>query len=131
MSIGSRRHLLAIVSSAGAAGLVSPLESFAQEAPPETTTIRLAKIEGICVAPQYVAEGLLKTEGFREVQYVDLPAGGLHAEVGTDKVDISMGFVAAFIVQVDAGTPIVLLGGVHTGCYELFGTKRGKAIRDL
>src|SRR5262245_66246424 len=42
-----------------------------------------------------------------------------------------MGFVAAFIVEVDSGTPIVLLGGVHTGCYELFGTKRVKAIRDL
>ena len=131
MSIQTRRHFLATLSSAGAAGLVSPLQSFAQETPPETTTIRLAKIEGICVAPQYVAEGLLKTEGFSDVQYVDLPAGRLHPEVGTDKVDISMGFVAAFIVEVDLGTPIVLLGGVHTGCYELFGTKRVKAIRDL
>src|SRR5262245_7569449 len=98
MSIQTRRHFLATLSSAGAAGLVSPLQSFAQEAPPETTTIRLAKIEGICVAPQYVAEGLLKTEGFSDVQYVDLPAGRLHPEVGTDRVDISMGFVAAFIV---------------------------------
>jgi NitT/TauT family transport system substrate-binding protein len=131
MSIQTRRHFLATLSSAGAAGLVSPLQSFAEEAPPETTTIRLAKIEGICVAPQYVAEGLLKTEGFTEVEYVDVSTGRLHPEVGTDKIDISMGFVAAFIVQVDSGMPIVLLGGVHTGCYELFGTKRVKAIRDL
>jgi hypothetical protein len=29
---------------------------------PETTTIRLTKIPGICVAPQYVAEQLLKSE---------------------------------------------------------------------
>jgi NitT/TauT family transport system substrate-binding protein len=62
---------------------------------------------------------------------IDVSTGRLHPEVGTDKIDISMGFVAAFIVQVDSGTPIVLLGGVHTGCYELFGTKRVKAIRDL
>jgi NitT/TauT family transport system substrate-binding protein len=55
MSVQTRRHFLATLSSAGAAGLASPLQSFAQEALPETTTIRLAKIEGICVAPQYVA----------------------------------------------------------------------------
>jgi hypothetical protein len=29
---------------------------------PETTTIRLTKIPGICFAPQYVAEQLLKSE---------------------------------------------------------------------
>jgi len=31
----------------------------------------------------------------------------------------------------DAGLPLVLLGGVHAGCFELFGTERVKAIRDL
>ena len=46
MSIQTRRHFLATLSSAGAAGLISPLQSFAQEGPPQTTTIRLAKIEG-------------------------------------------------------------------------------------
>jgi NitT/TauT family transport system substrate-binding protein len=39
-----------------------------QEAPPETTTIRLVKIPGICVAPQYVAEELLRAEGFTDIQ---------------------------------------------------------------
>ncbi len=36
-----------------------------------------------------------------------------------------------FIIQIDAGEPIVLLGGVHAGCYELFGTDRVRTIRDL
>ena len=31
----------------------------------------------------------------------------------------------------DAGLPLVLLGGVHAGCFELFGTERIKAVRDL
>ena len=38
-----RRRFLATLSSAGAAGLIGPSNSVAQEAPPETTTIRLAR----------------------------------------------------------------------------------------
>src|SRR6185295_11730768 len=40
-------------------------------------------------------------------------------------------FVAPFIMQVDAGHPLVLLAGVHVGCYELFGTGRVRGISDL
>ena len=73
--------------------------SFAQEAPPETTTIRLAKIPGICIAPQYVAEELLRSEGFTNIQYVELSVnvyGGFTA--GT--IDISMAFIAPYIIQI-------------------------------
>ena len=48
----SRRRVLATLSSATAAGLIGGARGMAQEAPPETTTIRLVKIPGICVAPQ-------------------------------------------------------------------------------
>jgi NitT/TauT family transport system substrate-binding protein len=58
-----RRRFLATLSSAGAAGLIGAPASFAQEAPPETTTIRLAKNSSLCIAPQYVAEDLLRAEG--------------------------------------------------------------------
>jgi NitT/TauT family transport system substrate-binding protein len=126
----SRRRLLATLSSAAAANLIGCPKVFAQEAPPETTTVRMTKIPGICVAPQYVAEELLKTEGFTNVQYVEL-AENVYPGFAAGKIDISMAFVAPFIIQVDAGVPIVLLGGVHAGCYELFGTERVKAIRDL
>ena len=34
-------------------------------------------------------------------------------------------------MQVDAGVPVVLLGGIHAGCFELFGTERVRAIHDL
>jgi NitT/TauT family transport system substrate-binding protein len=126
----SRRHILRTLSSAVAAGLMGP-KGFAQDAPPEVTTIRLARVPGICVAPQYVAEELLKIEGFNEIQYVDVPINLLHPSVGTDKIDISMGFAATFIVEVAKDVPITLLGGVHSGCYELFGTNRVSGIRDL
>jgi NitT/TauT family transport system substrate-binding protein len=42
-----------------------------------------------------------------------------------------MAFVAPFLIQVDQGLPIILLGGVHVGCYEVFGNDSVRAIRDL
>jgi NitT/TauT family transport system substrate-binding protein len=132
MQIGqNRRRMLATLSSAAVAALIGRDRVSAQEGPPEVTTIRLAKIPGICIAPQYVAEGLLKSEGFSDVQYVELPLDVIHRSVGTDKIDMSMGFIANHIVELDLETPTTLLAGVHAGCFELFGTKRVKAIRDL
>jgi NitT/TauT family transport system substrate-binding protein len=52
--IQNRRRFLASLSSAGAAGLIASTKSFAQLAPAETTTIRLAKNRTLCIAPQYV-----------------------------------------------------------------------------
>jgi NitT/TauT family transport system substrate-binding protein len=126
----SRRRMLATLSSATAAGLISGAHGMAQEAPPETTTIRLAKIPGICIAPQYVAEDLLRSEGFTNVQYVELSVN-VYAGFTAGTIDISMAFIAPYIIQMDAGLPLVLLGGVHAGCFELFGTERIKAVRDL
>jgi NitT/TauT family transport system substrate-binding protein len=130
-SVQTRRRLLATLSSAAAAGLIGSAKVGAQEAPPETTTVRLTKIPGICVAPQYVAEELHKAEGFSDVQYVEVEAADVHAAFAAAKVDVSMAYVAPFIMQVDAGVPIMLLGGIHAGCFELFGTERVRAIRDL
>ena len=42
-----------------------------------------------------------------------------------------MAFVAPFLVELEAGAPITFLGGVHVGCFELFGTGAIRAIRDL
>lgn len=123
--------MLATASSAAIAALFRSERVFAQEAPPEVTTIRLAKVPGICIAPQYVAEELLKLEGFSDIQYVDVPLDLVHRSVGTDQVDISIGFIAQYLVELDLETPLTLLSGVHAGCFELFGTKRVNAVRDL
>jgi NitT/TauT family transport system substrate-binding protein len=81
------------------------------------------------VAPQFVAEELLRAEGFGEVEYVPGPAtyGGFAAGA----IDISMAFVAPFLIQVDVRVPVVLLAGVHPGCFELIGTERVRSIKDL
>ena len=129
-SAQTRRRLLATLSSATAASLFDGMVS-GQEAPLETTTIRLGKIPGVCIAPQYVAEELLRGEGFTDVQYVELSAANVYTGFTAGTIDISMAFIAPYIIQLDAGLPLVLLGGVHAGCFELFGTERVRAIRDL
>jgi NitT/TauT family transport system substrate-binding protein len=128
--IQTRRRLLSALSALGTAGLLGGPNSLAQEVPPETRTIRLFKMPGICIAPQYVAEEMLKSEGFEDIQYFESGVDTYGALI-SGNADISMAFVASFIVHIDAGAPIVLVGGVHAGCYELFGTERVLAIRDL
>jgi NitT/TauT family transport system substrate-binding protein len=128
----SRRDFLTNLGLAGGAALFGlPSDVFAAEAPPETTRIRLVSIPGVCVAPQYVSEELLRVEGFTDVQYVKLKLDELYKAFASGAVDISMAYVPPFIIQIEAGEPIVLLGGVHAGCFEVFGTDRVRAIRDL
>jgi NitT/TauT family transport system substrate-binding protein len=109
-----------------------PAEPPAAEPPPETTTIRLVRIPSICQAAQHVAEDFLRDEGFTDVQYIRKAGGkGISAALASGEADISMHFVAPMIVDVDAGSPVVMLAGGHVGCFELFGTDRVRAIRDL
>ena len=97
----------------------------------ETTRVRLFQNTGICVAPQYMASDLLKAEGFTDVEYVYVGNADPYPAFAAGDVDIGMAFSAPFIVQMDAGVPILLLGGVHVGCFEVIGTDSVHAIRDL
>jgi len=100
--------------------------------PLETKTIKLVQFPGICVAPQYIADELLRAEGFSDVQYVYVADGaGTYKVLASGEADISMAFVAPFLIQVDAGSPIVMLAGIHVGCFELVGTEKVRSIRDL
>ncbi len=128
----SRREFLKTAALAASGALFgSPSDSPAAEPPPETTRIRLVSIPGVCVAPQYVSDELLRSEGFTDVQYVKLKLDELYKAFASGNVDISMAYVPPFIIQIEAGEPILLLGGVHAGCYELFGSERVRAVRDL
>jgi len=127
----SRRRFLTTVSSAAAVAVVGVSQSSAQDAPPETTTVRLAKHAGICIAPQYIADELLRAEGFTDVQYVWRPPGVLSSAIGHGEVDFSMHFSPPSILALDAGEPITLIAGVHVGCFELFAHEGIRSIRDL
>jgi NitT/TauT family transport system substrate-binding protein len=60
-------------------------------------------------------------------------AGGLPGAkaTGEGRVDVSQNFAAPLVMSLDAGDALVLLGGVHVGCFELFATGRVRTIRDL
>src|SRR5712691_5725874 len=128
----NRRRFLATLSSAGAAGLIGAPTSFAQEAPPETTTIRLAKNPSLCIAPQYVAEELLRAEGFTDVRYVMSDAGLQQSKgIASGEIDLTLHFSAPLLIPIDAGEKITIIAGVHVGCFELFGNERIRTIADL
>jgi NitT/TauT family transport system substrate-binding protein len=128
----TRRRFVAGIAMAATAGVVGLPKSLHAEPPPETTKLTLAQVKGLCVAPQYVAEELLHAEGFTDVQYVKTEGGAeVYRILASGEAQISMGFVAPVIIYVDMGHPIVLLGGVHVGCFELFATERVRSIRDL
>ena len=128
-----RREFLSGASALSASSLFSWYEPAHAEPPPETTRIRLMHAPTVCQAPQYVAEDLLKAEGFTDVQYLKKPGATrpIETALATGEADINLHFASPLVMRLDAGDPIVLLAGAHVGCFELFGTERIQEIRDL
>jgi NitT/TauT family transport system substrate-binding protein len=130
----SRRAFVGGFTLAGAAGLVGvrPRPVTAEPAP-EITKLRLLRSgRGVCWAPQYIAEELLRAEGFTEVQYVaSADADVIAKALASDLADISMQFVAPNLIRFEMGDPIVFLAGGHVGCIELRGTDKVRSARDL
>lgn len=129
----SRRRFLGGLALLGASEFLGLVPNPAHaEPPPETRKLRLVQIPSICMAPQYVAEELLKSEGFSEVQYVQKQGGkGIESALASGEADINLHYAAPLLLRLDAGDPIVVLAGGHIGCFELVGSNRVRAIRDL
>jgi len=128
----TRRDFIAGGSALGAASLFGIQSTPAAEPPPEVSSIRIPDWSAICLAPQYVAEGLLRSEGFTDIRYLEAvyPGPG-QSFVSPGKADFDMDTPSMILTYLDAGAPLVTLAGVHLGCYELFGTERVRSIRDL
>jgi NitT/TauT family transport system substrate-binding protein len=124
----SRRHFLATVSAAGAVSALRNRAPLADEGAPEVTTLRLARIPAICVAPGYIADSLLRAEGFTDVQYVPISHGNA---VARGEIDFHLETAAWVAANIDAGEPITALAGVHGGCYELFAHDPIRSVTDL
>jgi NitT/TauT family transport system substrate-binding protein len=96
------------------------------------TKIRIASGPYICYAPQYLAEELFRLEGFSEVEYVKLPYGYTYPKIVAEgAVDLALFGPPTWVSAIDAGMPVVVLAGVHVGCWELFGNHRVHAVHDL
>src|SRR3954468_14988992 len=87
----SRRRFLVKTFALGAASLLAVPCPVKAEPPPETTTVRLTQDPAICLAPQYVAEELLRLEGFSDIRYAKVPTGAVGMNVlATGAADIKM-----------------------------------------
>ena len=130
--VQNRRRFLAGLSAASAAGLVGRLRYASAEPALETTSIRLSKIPGICIAPQYAAEELLRDEGFTDISYIPIGSGPPQAEaMARGEMDLSLNFAPSFLIAIDAGAPITIIAGVHIGCFELFARENINSIVEL
>ena len=125
----TRRGFLGGIAAAGAAGLIGAPRAEAAEGALETTAVRLQK-HALCVSSLYIAEELLRAEGFTDIRYVDAPMGATGA-VAHGKVDFAPLYASDCVRDIDAGEPLVLLAGVMVGCFELFGNEAIRNITDL
>ncbi len=126
-----RRKFLGHTATIGVASLLGVHRFASAEPPPEVSSIRLVHAPAICLSPQYVAEDLLRAEGFSQVEYVELETNTVSSVIAGGRADMSMDATVELIPAIDAGAKVVVLAGIHAGCYELFGNERVRAVRDL
>ncbi len=128
----SRRAFVCALTLAGTAGLLAVrAEPVAAEPPPETTRLAIVQ-SGVCFAPQYVAESLLRAEGFSDVHYMKKTTTIENYEaLASGHAHLGFGYAAALIARIDGGDPVGFVAGGHVGCQQIVGHERIGAIRDL
>jgi NitT/TauT family transport system substrate-binding protein len=128
----TRRRFLTSLPLAGAAALLPVSRSLAVEEPPETTTVRLPRIPSTCLAPQYLAEQLLRADGFTDVHWVDIASSAGFTDVlSNGTVDFTQHYVAALVTGVDIGDAVTGLAPIHVGCLELVASESVRTVADL
>jgi NitT/TauT family transport system substrate-binding protein len=116
---------------AGAAGLFRSAPAFAAEGPPEVTSVRLVR-EISCGAPINLADELVHAEGFSELTRVDYDFSRSDVQMLMDGyTDMGAAFAADIIRELDAGTPLTVLAGLHPGCMELFAHEPISSVKEL
>jgi NitT/TauT family transport system substrate-binding protein len=120
---------VALTAAAAILG-VSPKSADA-EPPPETTKLMLPRFpfDHACLAPQWIADELLRAEGFTDIQYrITTDTVG---DLAAGRLDFGGADVMSLLLSLDAGRPLVAIGGIHAGCFELFATDRVRSLLDL
>jgi hypothetical protein len=88
------------------------LPATAAEPPPEITRVRLVHSPAICLAPQYLAEDLLRLEGFTQIDYVEVGALAPIAALASGQADFTQDAAPPTVKRLDTGDPLVVLGGI-------------------
>lgn len=125
----SRRDFLTGAGALSATSLLGLPRIASADPPPEIGRVALSNLGALCFAPQFVAEELLKFEGFTEVEYVevtdDIPT------TLAKSADLSMFGGPSIIPAIDKGYPITVIGALHEGCWELFAHQPIRSLQDL
>ena len=125
----TRRRFLATLSLAGAATLGRVPPAHPAEERLETTVLRLLHKSSICGAPIYVADELLRAEGFTDIRYTKIASSAeVNDAVMHGRADLDAHFAPQWVSAIDGGGGISVLAGVHVGCFELFGNDRVQNI---
>jgi NitT/TauT family transport system substrate-binding protein len=95
----------------------------------ETTSLRFMKSPSICLAPQDIADELLRAEGFTDIHYLPVPS--LQEALAGGEADLGLEYAAKYVENIDRGLAVTVLAGVHVGCFELFGNGSVRSITDL
>jgi NitT/TauT family transport system substrate-binding protein len=128
----TRRRFIGGLTVAGTAGLLGlHARPVAAEPPPETTTLKIPYVPVPCPAPQFVAEDLLRAEGFTDLQYIRPTPGPFTKALAAGEFDLSMLDIPSEVLSLDRGEPLVILAGVHVGCFELFSQEKVRSVREL
>jgi NitT/TauT family transport system substrate-binding protein len=127
----TRRGFIRSTSALGAAAALGIPTSAAAEPPPEVKKIRLVRIPAICLAPQYLAEEILRLEGFTDIQYYEIDRT-ISTEILTENLaDMTVTAPPELMPALDRGAAILILAGIHGGCFELLAHDHIRAVHDL
>jgi NitT/TauT family transport system substrate-binding protein len=100
----------------------------------ETTSIRLIldpEFTVLCYAPQYLADTFLEEEGFTDIQYVPKIDGSEAQALVQGHADMSAALAVDWVMPISQGIPVMMLGGLHPGCVEIFANDEVTTIREL
>jgi NitT/TauT family transport system substrate-binding protein len=131
--IQNRRGFLTGLTATGAVGFISSPSPASAEPPPETKTVRLPSFyPASCDGAVYIAQELLRAEGFDDVRLVqgdysvDTSVWLAHGEI-----DFDWNYPATYIGSINAGVPLTVLTGLHSGCLELIANESVNSITEL
>ena len=136
----SRRSLLRGAAGAGVAATAAVLfpgcgsdskSGVAAEGPPETTTVRMNRNPLSCFAAATLAADFMKQEGLTDIQWASLNLPDQFPAVASGAIDVHMYPAYLAASRIDAGDNIVLLGGIHVGCWQVFGSPQINSLSDF
>ena len=134
MLLQTRRRFLTSFTAAGAAGFIGAPRSFGTEPPPEVTRVRLPVYPKIvdCGVPIYVAEEMLRAEGFTDIQFV---TKGTNPDawmwLADGEIDFHWEYAPELARLIAQNVPLKVLAGLHAGCLELIADRGVANVKSL